>query len=44
MYYDPKELEKKEIGRKFHEVVKWIKKNNAWNIAKTGWGYFKKNI
>ncbi len=44
MYYDPKELEKKEIGRKFYEVVAWIKKNNAWDIAKTGWGYFKKNI
>lgn len=43
IYYDPKELDMKEIGRKFHEVVAWIKKNNAWNIAKTGWGYFKKN-
>ena len=44
MYYDPKELDKKEIGKKFHEVIAWIKKNNAWNITKTGWGYFKKNI
>jgi hypothetical protein len=44
IYYDPKELDKKEIGRKFHEVIAWIKKHNARNIAKTGWGYFKKNI
>ncbi|HWQ96173.1 MAG TPA: hypothetical protein VN368_02250 [Candidatus Methylomirabilis sp.] len=44
IYYDPKDLDKKEIGRKFHEVIAWIKKNNAWNIAKTGWGFFKKNI
>lgn len=43
IYYDPKELDKKEIGKKFHEVIAWIKKNNAWDIAKTGWGYFKKN-
>lgn len=43
IYYDPKDLDKKEIGRKFYEVIAWIKKNNAWNMAKTGWGYFKKN-
>ena len=41
IYYDPKELGKSEIPKKFGEVVKWIEKNNAWSLAKTGWNYFK---
>jgi hypothetical protein len=41
IYYDPKELDKSEIPKKFGEVVKWIEKNNAWSLAKTGWNYFK---
>jgi hypothetical protein len=42
IYYDPKELGKAEIPKKFGEAVRWIKENNAWLLAKTGWGYFKK--
>ncbi len=41
IYYDPKELDKAGIPKKFGEVVKWIEKNNAWSLAKTGWNYFK---
>jgi hypothetical protein len=41
IYYDPKELDKAEIPKKFGEIVKWIEKNNAWSLAKTGWNYFK---
>jgi len=42
IYYDPKELDKSEIPKKFGEAVRWIEKNNAWSMAKIGWGYFKK--
>jgi hypothetical protein len=41
IYYDPKELDKAEIPKKFGEVVRWIEKNNAWSLTKTGWKYFK---
>ena len=41
IYYDPKELDKAEIPKKFGEVVTWIEKNNAWSLTKTGWNYFK---
>lgn len=41
LYYDPKELSQKEIPQKFYEVIGWIKANNAWDIAKTGWGFFQ---
>jgi hypothetical protein len=41
IYYDPKELDKGEIPKKFGEAVRWIEKNNAWPLAKTGWNYFK---
>jgi hypothetical protein len=40
IYYDPKELDKAEIPKKFGEVVKWIEKNNTWSLAKTGWNYY----
>lgn len=42
VYYDPKELDKSNIGRAYYEVLEWIKKNNAWDIAKTGWKSMKK--
>jgi len=41
LYYDPKELSHKQIPQKFNEVVRWIKANNAWKIAKTGWKFFQ---
>lgn len=41
LYYDPKGMNTKDIGRKFNEVIAWIKKNNAWHLTKTGWKYFK---
>jgi hypothetical protein len=41
IYYDPKELDKAEIPKKFGEAVRWIEKNNAWSLTKTGWNYFK---
>jgi hypothetical protein len=41
IYYDPKELDKADVPKKFGEAVKWIEKNNAWSLAKTGWNYFK---
>lgn len=41
IYYDPKELDKADIPKKFGEVVKWIEKNNAWSLAKTCWNFFK---
>jgi hypothetical protein len=40
IYYDPKELDKAEIAKKFGEAVRWIEKNNAWSLTKTGWKYF----
>ncbi len=42
VYYDPKELDPSNIGRAYYEVLEWIKKNNAWHIAKTGWKSMKK--
>ncbi|MGB8217360.1 MAG: hypothetical protein WCE94_08670 [Candidatus Methanoperedens sp.] len=42
VYYDPKELDPSNIGRAYYEVLEWIKKNNAWDIAKTGWKSLKK--
>ncbi len=42
-YYDPKLLPKKQIGRRFFQVINWIKANNRFDIAKTGWKYFKRN-
>ncbi len=42
IYYDPKDLDKSNIGRAFGDTIEWIQKNNAWSMAKTGWGYFKK--
>ena len=41
IYYDPKELDKAEIPKKFGEAVRWIEKNNALSLTKTGWNYFK---
>ncbi len=41
-YYDPKLFTKKEVAHKFFRVVNWIKANNRFDIAKTGWKYFKK--
>jgi len=41
-YYDPKELTKKEIIAHFFKVINWIKANNRFDIAKTGWNYFRK--
>jgi len=41
LYYDPKELSQVDIPRNFKQVVNWINENNAWNIAKTGWKFFK---
>ncbi len=42
VYYDPKELDKSNIGKAYSEVIEWIQKNNAWDIAKTGWKSMKK--
>jgi len=42
-YYDPKLLRKNQIGRAFYKVIKWARTNNRFDIAKTGWKYFKKN-
>jgi hypothetical protein len=41
LYYDTKGMNSKDIGRKFNEVIAWMKKNNAWHLTKTGWKYFK---
>jgi len=41
LYYDPNELSHKQIPQKFNEVVGWIKANNEWKIAKTGWKFFQ---
>lgn len=42
LYYDPKDLDGRHIGRAYSEVIKWIQENNAWHLAKTGWKSFKK--
>jgi hypothetical protein len=42
VYYDPKDLGKSNIGRAYSDAVEWIEKNNAWDIAKTGWKSMKK--
>jgi hypothetical protein len=42
VYYDPKELDKSNIGLAYSDAVEWIEKNNAWDIAKTGWKSMKK--
>ena len=42
VYYDPKELDKSNIGLAYSDAVEWIEKNNAWSIAKTGWKSMKK--
>ncbi len=42
IYYDPKELDPSNISRAYSNVMRWIKKNNAWDIAKTGWKSMKK--
>jgi hypothetical protein len=42
VYYDPKELDQSNIGRAYNEVIEWIQKNNAWDIAKAGWKSMKK--
>ncbi len=39
-YYDPKELQTKEIVSEFEKVVEFIKKNNLMSQAKSGWEYF----
>ncbi len=41
LYYDPKDIDPSNIGRAYHETVEWIKKNNAWHLAKTGWRSMK---
>ncbi len=41
IYYDPKETERKDLGKKFYGNIEWIKENNAWHLAKTGWKFFK---
>ncbi len=41
-YYDPKELTKRGITARFFKVINWIKADNRFDIAKTGWKYFKK--
>jgi hypothetical protein len=38
--YDPKELAKNEIGKKYYSVVNWAKKNKP-HLLKSGWGSMK---
>lgn len=40
-YYDPKCLSKQQISTAFYSVIGWIKSNNRFNDAKTGWKFFK---
>ena len=42
LYYDPKGMSKSEIARRFFKVINWVKASNRFDIAKTGWKYFKK--
>ncbi len=38
LYYDPKTLTKREIARKYGEVMNFARHNNLMYIVKTGWG------
>lgn len=42
IYYDPKDLGPSGIGRAYNDVMSWIQRNNAWHLAKTGWGSMAK--
>ncbi|MFQ5974733.1 MAG: hypothetical protein ACE5J5_00250 [Candidatus Hydrothermarchaeales archaeon] len=41
-YFDPKEVSRSELGKRFEAVVEWIKNNNKMHLAKTGWKYFQR--
>ena len=40
-YSDPKDHTDKENKNYFWRITNWVKKNNRYDIAKTGWNYWK---
>ena len=39
--YDPKGMASKAISKAFGGAVNWIVENNRFDLAKTGWSYFR---
>lgn len=38
MYYDPKDIPKHQIGKRYYDMVNWAIRNKKTDLLKTGWG------
>jgi len=43
-YYDPKEMSESEIRKAFWQVVRWVEKQNRYDIIKSGWRFWKERV
>ncbi len=43
-YYDPKEMRESDVRKAFWRVVRWVEKHRRYDIAKTGWRFWKTRL
>lgn len=43
-YYDPKGMSESDIRKAFWRVVRWVEKHRRYDLAKTGWNFWKKRL